>query len=128
MKRISAVFGLTASLALATAAHAAELAGSEWGFPGEDLAFVQFGAEGRVSGKAYCNSFTGGYEAGADGSFLAGPLAVTRMACEGDLMEKERDFLDRLQTAKSYARDGIRLQLHDAEGGTLLDLTQRDAD
>jgi len=126
MLRMFAVAALAAFLP--QAAHAAGLAGSEWGFAGDDLAFVQFAAEGRISGKAYCNRFTGGYEAGDDGSFSTGSLAVTRMFCAGDLMEKERDFLQRLQNAKSFARDGIRLQLRDTAGKILFDFTQRDAD
>ena len=117
-----------AFLFLAGAASSAELAGSEWGFPGEELAFVQFGAEGRIAGKAFCNQFTGAYEAGESGSFSAGPLAVTRMACDGLLMDQERDFLERLQKSKSYVRDETRLELRDEAGETLLELTQRDAD
>ncbi|MCG6857972.1 MAG: META domain-containing protein [Salaquimonas sp.] len=124
MKQAIAVMAVLAS---AGGAMSAELAGSEWGIAGEDGAFVQFGGEGRISGKAYCNRFTGSYEADASGSFRAGPLASTKMACPGDLMEKESDFLRRLQSATRFDRD-LQLQLLDDDGAVLLSLIRRDPD
>ena len=47
--------------------------------PGEKLT-LEFDANGKVTGAAGVNRFTGSYKAGADGSLAFGPLAMTRAA------------------------------------------------
>ncbi len=110
------------------AVAADRLAGSEWGVEGEDLPFIQFGSDGRVSGNSGCNRFTGSYEAAEDGSIKIGPLAATRMACPEPAMSAEAKFLSALDAARRYERDGIRLSLRGEDGSVLMDLAQRDAD
>ncbi len=59
---------------------------------------------GRVSGETGCNRYMG--EVSVDGASLTfGPLATTRMACEGALQEQERAVLDALAGVTGWALD-----------------------
>jgi heat shock protein HslJ len=58
---------------------------------------------GRLSGSAGCNRFNGSITSSETATGIAiGPLMTTRMACPGDLMERERDFLAQLQQARVF--------------------------
>ena len=57
---------------------------------------IEFGPEGRVSGRTGCNRFTGGYTLTGEGLSFS-PLGVTRMACPSPQMETEQRFLDLIQ-------------------------------
>lgn len=78
---------------------------------------MAFGADGRLSGSAGCNSYTASY--GGDGHGIRiGPPAATRKACaqpEG-VMAQEAAFLAALQTAATQQREGDRLELRTAGG------------
>jgi heat shock protein HslJ len=104
------------------------LEGSEWGMSGEDKPFIQFGANGRVSGNSGCNRFTGTYESTEDGAIRIGPLAATRMACPEPAMAAESKFFAMLEEVRSFERNGKRLALRDSDGSVLMELAQRDAD
>jgi heat shock protein HslJ len=117
-----------AAIGAPQAAAADRLAGSEWGSEGEDKPFIQFGSNGRVSGNAGCNRFTGAYEAAEDGSIKIGPLAATRMACPEAEMATEAKFLADLDAVRRFQRDGARLSLQGEDGTVLMELAQRDAD
>lgn len=110
------------------AAASERLEGSEWGVSGEDKPFIQFGANGRVSGNSGCNRFTGTYEAAEDGSIKIGPLAATRMACPEPAMSGEVKFFAMLEEVRSFERTGKRLALRNTDGAVLMELAQRDAD
>jgi heat shock protein HslJ len=110
------------------AAASERLEGSEWGVSGEDKPFIQFGANGRVSGNSGCNRFTGAYEVAEDGSIKIGPLASTRMACPEPAMASETKFFAMLDEVRSFERSGKRLALRDTNGAVLVELAQRDAD
>jgi heat shock protein HslJ len=110
------------------AAASERLEGSEWGMSGEDKPFIQFGANGRVSGNSGCNRFTGAYEIAEDGSIKIGPLASTRMACPEPEMAAETKFFAILDEVRSFERVGKRLALRNTEGEVLMELAQRDAD
>ncbi|MFA7440667.1 MAG: META domain-containing protein [Sphingomonadaceae bacterium] len=69
-------------------------------------------ADGRVSGTAGCNSFSGTYETGADFTIRFGELTSTMMACADPLMQQERAVLDLLAAVTSYT--------FDASGGLIL--------
>lgn len=71
---------------------------------------LNFSAEGRVSGKASCNSHTGKYVLGGEG-LSVGPTAATIMACDPRLMQQEQAFLARLETIRRFelAADGALL-------------------
>lgn len=56
---------------------------------------MAFDATGMVSGKAFCNRFTGSYKLGGEGLGF-GPLAGTRMACPEPLSALEKAMFDAL--------------------------------
>ncbi len=75
-------------------------------------------ADGNLAGKA-CNTFRGPVTA-ADGTFKAGPLMSTKMACaEANLNELETTVLKTLQAATSYAVKGSSLTIS-ADGSGLV--------
>lgn len=77
---------------------------------------VRFDREGRVSGRAACNSFHGPFEITGE-SLRVGALATTMMACETALMRLESRILRELEDVVSFRVDGEgRLQLQGAEG------------
>jgi heat shock protein HslJ len=116
-------------------APAAALSGRTWtlaalGAPGAEKLLlagttvtVTFGADGKLSGSAGCNSFGGGYT--ADGKNLAvGALASTKKYC-GDitgLMDQESAFLAALASAKTYEVQGNQVVMLDAGGSQILRL------
>lgn len=63
-------------------------------------------ADGQASGSSGCNTFTGSYEAGDDGSLTFGPLASTMMACEEPQMAVETAYLGALDKVTSFVVDG----------------------
>lgn len=87
-----------------------ELAGAPT-LPGSKLT-LQFGADGRVSGKASCNRFSSKYSLTGEGLSIA-PAATTRMMCDAPLMEQERKFLEALAGVRGFsiAADGALLLL-----------------
>lgn len=86
---------------------------------------LRLGADGRLSGQAGCNGYTGSYTIDGDrfqpvavastaaGSTLAvGPLASTRKACAPAVMAEEQRFLALLERANGVAMgDGDTLHL-----------------
>lgn len=75
--------------------------------------------DGKLSGKA-CNRFSGTVEA-ADGTFKAGPLASTKMACKSkELTKEESAVLKTLQAATTYAIEGSELTISAPDGTALL--------
>ena len=63
---------------------------------------IEFTADGRVSGFAGCNTFSGSYT--TDGSMLTwGPLAMTEMACQRPGSAVESDYLAALSGVNSWA-------------------------
>jgi heat shock protein HslJ len=117
-------------LALAMFASAASaqdnpLAGSEWGTGvAVDRRSVQFGADGRASGNAGCNTFMGSYT--ADGVNLKlGPLATTRKMCGEMRMAQEKAWLDMLARIDSYRLNDDQLRLMDAGNKEIITLTRR---
>lgn len=78
---------------------------------------LAFAADGRASGSAGCNDYTGGYK--ADGPKLAiGPVAATRRTCAGPegIMAQEQQFLKALETVATARVEGDRLELRTADG------------
>jgi heat shock protein HslJ len=72
-----------------------------------DVGITVFFADGMISGSAGCNRFHGRYEVtdsqvserGASYALSVGPLATTMMMCEPEVMDVERDVLQRLSDA-----------------------------
>ncbi len=82
-------------------------------------ASMKFDADGRVSGNASCNSYTGSFKVNA-GKLLVAPLAMTRKACLPAVMQQEQAFIQVLQTATNMTLDpsGV-LTLSNEEGGEI---------
>jgi len=78
---------------------------------------LNFSAEGRVFGKASCNSYSGKYVLSGEGLRI-GPTAATMMACEPRLMQQEQAFLVRLETIRRFelAADGALLLISEDQG------------
>jgi putative lipoprotein len=74
-------------------------------------------ANGKLSGVAHCNRYTGGYEQPAPGELKISPMAATLMACPGESIDSE--FLRAVGGAKRYELRGDRLLLSYGDGGVL---------
>lgn len=84
---------------------------------------LEMGEDGKLSGSAGCNRFTGAYE--VTGSALkVGQLGVTRMFCgePAGRMEQETAFLAALQGATNYRMEGGKLELRNADSALLVSL------
>ena len=80
---------------------------------------LNFGADGRISGRASCNQYTGGYTLTGE-SLTLSQAATTRMACEPSLMNQEDKFLELLRNTRRFTLnpDGA-LILHTGDGRTI---------
>jgi putative lipoprotein len=103
------------------AAQTHSLVGTEWrllsiaGAPvlvDKVQATLNFDEEGRVSGSGSCNRFSGPVEISGQ-SVKFGPLISTMMACADDAAnDQERRYLQALQGAERFARDGAALLIY----------------
>lgn len=109
------------------------LAGSEWqvrdfaGSPAEAEAWIAFKADGRALGHGGCNRFNASYE-GTPGKLSIGPVAATRMACQGAASDVENRLFKAFAETRSIAATHLVLALFDADNTLLATLTRRDAD
>jgi heat shock protein HslJ len=73
---------------------------------------ADFGKDGTMSGKAGCNTYTGGYKTNGN-QITIGPLASTMMACDqpAGVMEQETQYLAALQSVATYQIEGNVLEL-----------------
>jgi len=94
-----------------TFVKAGGLAGTSWAMAGNAGVTLQFDPNGKVSGRGGCNRYSG--QAKIDGDKLSfGPLVSTRMACPGDAMKQEQEFLAALGKAERFTLDGAGLTIH----------------
>lgn len=109
------VLGLASALLLAACATTPPSVGGTWraadvnGLPvtGARPLTLTLGPDGRASGDAGCNSFSGTYAFRSRDRIDLGPLARTEMACEPrQVMEQEARYLSILEAAESYSRYG----------------------
>lgn len=99
------------------------LRGGEWqveGIAGEPAvratATLNFGDDGRLSGRAGCNAYATTYALGAE-TLVIGPPLTTRMACAPALMAQELRFLDLLGAVRRFDIDASgALRLLDGSG------------
>ena len=69
-------------------------------------------AEGKISGKSACNRYSASVEQGeAPGDLKIGPAMGTRMACPGELMDLEHQYLDALAHVTGFSFLGGKLVL-----------------
>lgn len=81
---------------------------------------VDFGADGRISGRSACNRYGGEYVY-SSGILTISALFSTKMACAPALMSLEAKFLDRLEGAlrvNAVAADALSLE--DEDGRILI--------
>ncbi len=88
--------------------------GGEDVFPSQALT-LSFDAQGRVSGRAACNRYTGHYTLTGDGVAID-RVATTKMACDEPTMEREQHFLALLEQVDRFdVTDGGSLKLISAD-------------
>jgi heat shock protein HslJ len=63
-------------------------------------ATLTFGADGRISGRASCNDYSGSYALDRGALGFTSAMAVTQKACVPSLMDQERRFLAILAAAR----------------------------
>jgi heat shock protein HslJ len=76
---------------------------------------LDFAQDGRVSGHASCNNFTGTYALSGEGLAIS-QVAGTRMMCDAALMDQERRFLEALGGVQNFsiaADDALLLRTGD---------------
>jgi len=89
--------------------------------PGDVKATAEFTAD-QIAGSSGCNRFTGGYT--TDGRTIdIGPLASTAMACIGEAMAVEADYLARLDQATTFSIGDGTMTMSDGSGQVVLSYT-----
>ncbi len=101
-RRLTGCGGDPAELLTGAAWHIEHVAGQEV-TDNADIT-IAFDTVGRISGRAGCNRFMGGYELTGEGLRL-GRMGVTMMACPAAQMAQERRVLDALDTVRRFYID-----------------------
>jgi heat shock protein HslJ len=83
--------------------------GTEYGLTGE-RPFVKFSGDGKVSGFASINRFSGSMQWDDQGKIQWSPLLSTRMAGPPESMNQEGTFLKALPRVRCLSLDGIHLR------------------
>ena len=95
-------------------ASAASLAGTRWlgvidaSVDSRSTPWLEFLAEGRMSGFTGCNLLNGGWKI-EGGQVRIGPLAMTKRACLGPAGDIERRVLASLNDQARVSREGAKL-------------------
>jgi heat shock protein HslJ len=86
---------------------------------------MAFAADGRVSGSAGCNNYTGTYTASGS-SLRFGPAATTRKMCTqpAGIMEQEQQFLEALESVAAIRQEGDRAELRTADDALAVSLAK----
>jgi heat shock protein HslJ len=86
-----------------------------------------FGTDGRLSGSAGCNTYSGAYQ--VNGTEIAiGQVAATQKMClDADVMSQEQLFLGAIQAGTKVELRGDTLGLRDAKGATQVTCKRRTA-
>jgi len=87
---------------------------------------IEFGENGRVTGSAGCNRFTGTYAVSGADVTISGVAATRKMCATPEtIMEQEAAFLKALTMGTRARIDGARLELRNADGALALSATRR---
>ena len=81
---------------------------------------AQFSADGKVSGSAGCNRYSGAYTVSGNSITFSSPMATTMMMCDTAVMEQENAYLKALGEARTYAVKGDQLTLTGANNTSLV--------
>jgi heat shock protein HslJ len=82
-----------------------------------------FTEDGKVSGTAGCNSYSGTYTTSGSEIEIKQPMASTMMACPEPVMKQEADYFLALAAAKSFIIRSNQLILKDANDTELVSYT-----
>ncbi len=77
--------------------------------------YVQFEADGQLTGHGGCNSFFSRYRL-EENKIHVDPIGVTRMSCEPVTMSLERSFVESLQLATTISGVGRRMAMRNNQG------------
>jgi heat shock protein HslJ len=87
---------------------------------------IEFGDNGRVTGSAGCNRFTGTYTVSGSDVTVSGVAATRKMCVTPEkVMEQEAAFLKSLTMGTRSRIDGAKLELRTAEGALAFMATRR---
>jgi heat shock protein HslJ len=78
-----------------------------------DAFTIVLSADNKITGKTDCNGFSGTYKIGSDGILSVGPLASTKMFCEGS---QESVFTSAISKVQRYMVDAKGLTLTTESG------------
>lgn len=82
-------------------------------------AFIEFGADGQLSGNVGCNGFGGEYS--VDGNEITfGSIIATEMFCEGPIGEQEMSTFAVLSESATFALDGNTLTMTSEDGNSVI--------
>jgi heat shock protein HslJ len=86
----------------------------------EDVeAFIEFGADGQLSGNVGCNGFGGDYQ--VEGNTITfGAIISTKMFCEGPVGEQEATTLAVLSESATFSLAGDTLTITSADGNSVI--------
>ena len=125
---VAAFVGLSACVAPSApeAETSVTLAGSEWALKGTDASpYIQFKADGTVSGNGGCNQFGGTFSADAN-RLSFGPMRATKMACPA--LKAEQEFFSALANTRRMQASHLTLSLQNESGDVLMTLRRQDWD
>jgi heat shock protein HslJ len=105
------------------------ITGQEWrpavigasAVPADSGMVVIFQVDGSINGNGGCNKFFGSLET-TKGELTVGELGSTRMACPGDIMDREAAFMNALQETRRFEIGEGSLQLVGADNQLLAEL------
>ena len=75
--------------------------------------------QGRISGRAQCNNYFGGYRV-ADNKLSFSSIGATRMACPMNLMDKEKQYIEAFPKVDYISIKGDEMILSQKQGGLML--------
>ena len=81
----------------------------------DSVMFVQFEADGQLTGHGGCNNFFSRYRLEED-KIHVDPIGVTRRSCEPAVMSMEKSFVESLQLATNIRGVGKRMAMRDDQG------------
>ncbi len=90
----------------------------------DSKASLLFDNQGRMSGNAGCNGFSGDYKY-ANGQLMPGTLMSTMMACSDSLMQQESAMLETLNGTLKIEIDKDTLRIYSADGQSLLTFSRQ---
>ncbi|NIO43604.1 MAG: META domain-containing protein [Burkholderiales bacterium] len=77
--------------------------------------FVQFAADGRLTGHGGCNNFFSRYRL-EENKIHVDPISVTRKSCASDVMSLELSLIESLQLATTINGVGRRMAMRNDQG------------